>query len=556
MKRLNEVWNGKNTQPLPNTQVSETGITNLESSQTRKTIESWLVLNLAQRLELQTDDIDIHKDFIDYGLNSIEAVNLSGELENFIGRRLPPTLLWDYPNVLALAKYLVAENPAEIFKVAQSMSIYENGRNSDSIRAKNNGHSTVENREEKSEKNEIIPEYYRFDQFPKYRQLQKQLGEIRELGIHNPFFLTQEKINDNTTLIAGRELLNFATYNYLGMCGDPAVSRAAKEAIDLYGTSVSASRLLSGEKPLHQELEREIADFIGVEDSIVYVGGHATNVSTISHLFGQNDLILHDALSHNSIFHGCLLSGATVIAFPHNDWESLDRILSDRRHRYQKVLIAVEGVYSTDGDIPNLPEFIEVKKRHQAFLMVDEAHSIGTLGTSGRGIAEYFGIDPMDVDLWMGTLSKSFASCGGYIAGCGALVEYLKYTAPGFVYSVGISPPDAASALASIRVLRTEPERVAQLQERSRLFLQLAGDRGLNTGLSEGSPVIPIIVGESMKSVQLSHNLFQRGINVPFMFYPSVPQNAARLRFFITCNHTEAQINLAVDTLAEELNKL
>lgn len=198
MKRLNEVWNGKNTQPLPNTQVLETGITNLESSQVRKSIESWLVLNLAQRLELQTDDIDIHKDFIDYGLNSIEAVNLSGELENFIGRRLPPTLLWDYPNVLALAKYLVAENPAEIFKVAQSMSIYENGRNSDSIRAKNNGHSTVENREEKSEKNEIIPEYYRFDQFPKYRQLQKQLGEIRELGIHNPFFLTQEKINDNT----------------------------------------------------------------------------------------------------------------------------------------------------------------------------------------------------------------------------------------------------------------------------------------------------------------------------------------------------------------------
>ncbi len=545
MKRLNKVWNGNNPETGGDAKVPEPAIVSLESSQTRKNIESWLVVKLAERLEVKTDDIDIHKDFIDYGLNSIEAVNLSGELENFIDRRMPPTLLWDYPNISALAKYLIAENPPEIFKA--------NEKNSDSMKTKTNGHFSAE---EKEETEEIKPEYYRLELFPKYRQLQRQLGAIKELGIDNPFFIPQERINNNTTSVNGRELLNFATYNYLGMCGDAAVSLAAKNAIDLYGTSVSASRLLSGEKPLHRELETEIADFIGVEDSIVFVGGHATNVTTISHLFGQNDLILHDALSHNSIFHGCLLSGATVIAFPHNDWESLDRILSDRRHRYQKVLIAIEGVYSTDGDIPSLPQFIEVKKRHKAFLLVDEAHSMGTVGKTGRGISEYFGIDPMEVELWMGTLSKSFASCGGYIAGSRALVEYLKYTAPGFVYSVGISPPDAASTLASFKVLRTEPERVAGLQERSRLFLQLAGDRGLDTGPSKDSPVIPIIVGESMKSVRLSHNLFQRGINVPFMFYPSVPQNAARLRFFITYNHTEAQINFAVETVAEELSKL
>jgi len=548
MKRLNKVWNGNNPETGGHAKVPEVSIVSLESSQTRKNIESWLVVKLAERLEVKTDDIDIHKDFIDYGLNSIEAVNLSGELENFINRRMPPTLLWDYPNISALAKYLIEENTPEIFKKHREIL--------DSTKAKSNGHFPPEKKEEKPETEAIKPEYYRLELFPKYRQLQQQLGAIKELGIDNPFFLPQERINNNTTSIDGRELLNFATYNYLGMCGDAAVSLAAKDAIDLYGTSVSASRLLSGEKPLHRELETEIADFIGVEDSIVFVGGHATNVTTISHLFGQNDLILHDALSHNSIFHGCLLSGATVIAFPHNDWESLDRILSDRRHRYQKVLIAIEGVYSTDGDIPNLPQFIEVKKRHKAFLLVDEAHSIGTVGKTGRGIGEYFGIDPMEVELWMGTLSKSFASCGGYIAGSGALVEYLKYTAPGFVYSVGISPPDVASALASFRVLRAQPERVAELQERSQLFLQLAGDRGLNTGPSKDSPVIPIIVGESMKSVRLSHNLFQRGINVPFMFYPSVPQNAARLRFFITCSHTKEQINFAVETVAEELNEL
>jgi 7-keto-8-aminopelargonate synthetase-like enzyme len=156
----------------------------------------------------------------------------------------------------------------------------------------------------------------------------------------------------------------------------------------------------------------------------------------------------------------------------------------------------------------------------------------------------------------MGTLSKSFASCGGYIAGCKALVEYLKYTAPGFVFSVGISPPNTAAALAAIAVLKAEPERVKRLHERSQLFLELANERELNTGMSKGSPVIPIIVGDSLKSIQLSQNLFYRGINVPFMIYPSVPHHAARLRFFVTCNHTEEQIRFTIDTLAKEIEKL
>jgi 8-amino-7-oxononanoate synthase len=403
---------------------------------------------------------------------------------------------------------------------------------------------------------EIPTEYYQFDQYPEYRQLQQQLDQIRELGNGNPFFTPQERVNNATTQIGNQELINYATYNYLGLCGDPTVSQAAQDAIDRYGTSVSASRLVSGEKPLHQELERAIADWIGTEDSIVYVGGHATNVTTIAHLFGRHDLILHDAFAHNSIFQGCLLSGASTMAFPHNDVEALDRILRERRHRYQRVLIAIEGVYSTDGDLPDLPAFIEVKKRHKAFLMVDEAHSIGVLGQTGRGIGEHFGVAPTDVDLWMGTLSKSLASCGGYIAGCRAVVEYLKYTAPGFVYSVGISPPNAAAVLAALRVLAAEPERVERLRSRAQLFLTLARQCGLNTGLSQDSPVIPIIVGDSLKSVRLSQCLFQCGINVPFMFYPSVPMNAARLRFFLTCAHTDEQIRWTVDTLARAAEAL
>ena len=213
---------------------------------------------------------------------------------------------------------------------------------------------------------------------------------------------------------------------------------------------------------------------------------------------------------------------------------TVDRLLQDLRGDYRRVLIAIEGTYSMDGDIPDLPRFIEVKQRHKAFLMVDEAHSAGVLGEHGRGIGEYWHVNPHDVDLWMGTLSKSFGSCGGYIAGNKAVVEYLKYTAPGFVYSVGISPSNAAAALASIRVLAREPDRVARLHERAELFLSLAKKQGLNTGMSKDTPVIPIILGDSIRCLQLSQALARRGINVQPIVHPAVEEQAARLRFFIT----------------------
>jgi 8-amino-7-oxononanoate synthase len=372
----------------------------------------------------------------------------------------------------------------------------------------------------------------------------------------NPFFQVHERVSRDTTVIGGREMINFSSYNYVGMSGDPVVSAAAKAAIDRYGTSVSASRLVSGEKGLHRDLERAIADFIGAADAIVFVGGHSTNETTVGHLFGPGDLILHDALAHNSIIQGCILSGAHRRPFPHNNWRVVEKLLADLRGDYRRVLVAIEGVYSTDGDIPDLPRFIEVKKRHKAFLMVDEAHSAGVLGPRGRGIGEYFGVDPTDVDLWMGTLSKSFGSCGGYIAGCRAMVEYLKYTAPGFVYSVGISPANAAAALAAIRRLRDEPERVARLHERARLFLTLARSRGLNTGLSKDSPIVPVILGDSVHCLRLSRALFDRGINVQPILYPAVEERAARLRFFITANHTEEQIRHSIDVTAEAVERI
>jgi 8-amino-7-oxononanoate synthase len=402
-----------------------------------------------------------------------------------------------------------------------------------------------------------IPDAWRrFDQHPGYRHVRILREGAARLGIADPFFLAHEGNAGATTRIAGRELLNFSSYNYLGLSGDARVNEAAKQAIDRYGTSVSASRLVSGERPPHAELERALATAYGVEDCVAFVSGHATNVSTIGCLFGPKDLILHDALAHNSILQGAQLSGAHKRGFPHNDAQALEAILARERGRYQRVLVVLEGIYSMDGDFPDLPAFVDIKNRHRAFLMVDEAHSFGVLGASGLGLREHFGLAGPAVDIWMGTLSKSLAGCGGFIAGERALIDNLKFFASGFVYSVGMAPPLAAASLAALQCLLAEPERVRTLQARGRLFLRLAREAGIDTGSSTGNAVVPAITGSSLRAARLAQAMFERGVNVQPILAPAVPDQAARLRFFLSCQHSEAQIRDTVRILAEEHARL
>jgi 7-keto-8-aminopelargonate synthetase-like enzyme len=392
--------------------------------------------------------------------------------------------------------------------------------------------------------------------FPEYEALQERLQMAEAFGLRNPYFSVHEAICGDTTVVGGKEMINFSSYNYVGNSGDPAVSKAAQDAIAKYGTSVSASRVASGEKPLTLELERALADFFGAEDCIALVSGHATNVTVIGHVVGAGDLILHDALAHDSIIQGAKLSGAKRRPFPHNDWAALDRMLTNLRPHYRRVLVCIEGTYSMDGDIPQLPKFIEVKKKHKAMLLVDEAHSAGVIGKTGRGIGEYYDVNRADVDMWMGTLSKSFASCGGYVAGSHALVEYLKYTTPGFVYSVGLAPPNCAAALASTKNILAHPERVQKLQQNAKYFLELLHARGINTGMSKDSAVVPAIIGNSVLCLQLSDALKTRGINVQPILYPAVEEDMARLRFFISSLHQPEQLLKAADILKEELDRL
>ncbi len=423
---------------------------------------------------------------------------------------------------------------------------------------------------------EIPPEHYDVARFPEWTALARDAQWQELLGASNPYFLASEPLLGRRVRLNGRELIDFASYDYLGLASDPRVTAAAKEAIERYGTSVSGSRLVSGERPLHQELEQGLAAWLGTEEAVVFVSGHATNVTVIGHLLGPHDLVLHDALAHNSIVQGCRLSGARRLAFPHNDADALDRLLTNLRGHYRRALVAIEGLYSMDGDVPDLPRFVEIKRRHKALLLVDEAHSLGVLGEHGRGIGEHVGElegyglqasgcgrslesearSPRGVDLWMGTLSKALASCGGYIAGRRELVQYLKYTAPGFVYSVGISPPNAAAALEALRVLEAEPRRVQTLHQRAASFVRLAKQRGLDVGRCQDTPVVPILVGDAAACLRLWQALVERGILSQPILPPAVPAASSRLRFFVTATHSAQQIREAVKIVADEYHRL
>lgn len=394
-------------------------------------------------------------------------------------------------------------------------------------------------------------------QWPEVQTLARQYETMQMLKVQNPYFRVNEGIVNDKTVIGGKEFISFSSYNYTGLSGDPRVTKAAQDGAEKYGTSVSASRIATGERPIHQELEKEIASLLGVEDSIVLVSGHATNVTVIGHIMRPGkDLILYDALAHNCIIEGAVLSGARRIAFPHDNWEELEKILSEVRNDYERVLIAIEGVYSMDGDIANLPKYIELKKKYNCLLLVDEAHSMGVIGRSGLGIREYFDVDGNDVDMWMCTFSKSFASCGGYIAGKKVLVDYLKYNTPGFVYSVGITPANTCAALEATKIMKTEGWRGVKAVENATLFLNKAKEKGLDTGPSKDSAVVPIVTGNSAHALMLANALFDDGINVQPILYPAVPDNEARLRFFFTCDHTAEEIDFAIDKVSSHLARI
>lgn len=372
----------------------------------------------------------------------------------------------------------------------------------------------------------------------------------------NPYFVAHDSPLRDKSNMAGKEVINFGSYNYLCMSGDPEVNEAAKEALYKYGTSASGSRLLAGEKTLHKDLEKAIANWKHTEDAIVLVGGHSTNVTFVGNFCNENDLIIYDVIIHNSITEGLKMSKAKSKRFPHNDFERLERIVRKNRDFYEKILIVVEGAYSMDGDVAPVDEYVRIKKEYGCFLMVDEAHSATVIGEHGGGVDEYYGLAPDDIDIKMGTLSKGLGTCGGYLAGSRNLIDYLRYNLPGFVFSVGISPVLAAATLKAVEIIQRDNTRVQKLHHNINFFLSEAKRRGFDTMIAKDTAITPILIGSDEDAFRLSMIMQEDGVFVPPAVYPAVPKGKARLRYCLNSMHTEEEIIYALDLLERKIDEI
>jgi glycine C-acetyltransferase len=346
----------------------------------------------------------------------------------------------------------------------------------------------------------------------------------------------------------GRRKLNFCTYSYLGLLHHRRIDDAPKRAIERYGTGTHGVRLLGGNLDIHEQLEASIATFFRREDAITFSSGFMTNLTAIRALVGKGDYIISDELNHASIVDGCRISGAQIVTFRHNDVTDLARKLDSLPNGF-RILIVIEAVYSMDGHIAPLKEVIELRDRHAStILMVDEAHSLGVLGAHGRGIEEYFDC-PGQIDVLMGTLSKTIPCQGGYIAGSQELITYLRYNARGFIFSAALSPVTAAAAQAAFKLLEIEGEaRCKQLMSNVRYFVRRLREEGFDTGNSE-TAIVPVLLGNEAAAFEMAEQCNQEGIYVMPVIYPAVPKGTERLRMNVTCDHRREDLDYAVHAL-------
>ncbi len=366
-----------------------------------------------------------------------------------------------------------------------------------------------------------------------------------------PYFIPLDENEGTVASYKGHRLIMIGSNNYLGLTTDPRVKVAAQEAIEKYGSSCTGARFLNGTLALHEELEQELAELVNKEAALVFGNGYQVNLGVISSLLGRRDVAIIDHDDHASIIDGCRLSVGETRRFHHNDLDHLDHVLRTCSDSVGKLVI-VEGVYSMGGDIAPLPEIVELCRKHNAQLMVDDAHGIGVIG-EGRGTAAHFDVSD-GVDLIMGTFSKSLASLGGFIAGDAQVIHYIKHFARTMIFSASVTPPNAAAALAAVRIIREEPQRIKRLAEVSERMKKEFTDMGLDVGNTE-TPIVPIILGDEMTTLGMWRALFDAGIFANAVIPPAVSPNASRLRTSYMATHTDEQLDMVVSTFREVLSK-
>jgi glycine C-acetyltransferase len=367
----------------------------------------------------------------------------------------------------------------------------------------------------------------------------------------NLYFYNQpikELLGGARVLVDGREMGMYASYSYLGLIGHPQINAAAKEAIDKYGTGTHGVRSLAGTLELHRELEEVIAHFKGTDDAVTYSSGYATNLTVVSTLLSRGDYVISDKFNHASIVDGCLMSGAKFLRFRHNDMESLEQRLLQVPEGKTKLVIA-DAVFSMDGDIIDFPSMVKLCKKYGAWLMIDEAHSVGVLGKTGRGIEEHFGL-PGSIDIKMGTLSKTIPSVGGYVAGDSEIINFLRHASRAYIFSAALPPAQAAAAKAAFEVILNEPWRVEKLKANTAQFINGLNRRGFDTMLTE-TAIVPVLCGSDESAFAMTREAQNNDVFVLPVISPAVPPGLARLRATVTAAHETDEIERAMDVIEQ-----
>jgi 8-amino-7-oxononanoate synthase len=381
----------------------------------------------------------------------------------------------------------------------------------------------------KEEKVDIFDKCYNFT----------RADEAKALGIY-PYFTPIQEVKGNKVKVDGKEMIMVGSNNYLGLMNHPRVMKAAQEAVDRYGVSTCGSRFLNGTLDIHIELEKKLAEFMKKEAALAFSTGFQTNLGIIPTLVGKADSVITDRMVHGSIVDACRLSYGKVYRFKHNDMADLEKVLSSLDKETGKLLV-VDGVFSMEGDLANLPKVVELSKKYKAKVMVDDAHGIGVMGKNGRGTCEHFGVED-DIDIVMGTFSKSVASLGGFVAGDAKIISYIKHFARSLIFSASITPASVATALATVDIIQTDPERRERLWNITKKMKSGFQSMGYDTGPTE-TPIIPAIIGSDEMAFMLWRLLREDGIFANPVIYPAVPKDQALIRTSYSATHTDEELD-------------
>ncbi|KPU27097.1 2-amino-3-ketobutyrate CoA ligase [Caloranaerobacter sp. TR13] len=386
--------------------------------------------------------------------------------------------------------------------------------------------------------------------------LKEKIQELKDQGVYRKLPIL-EGANEAEVILNGKRVINLSSNNYLGFANHPRLKKAAIEAVEKYGVGAGAVRTIIGNMDLHEELEELLAKFKREEAAMVFQSGFNCNAGTIQAITEKGDLIVSDELNHASIIDGCRLSKADRAVYKHSDMDSLEKVLKENRDKYRNILIITDGVFSMDGDIAKLPEIVELAEKYEAMTYVDDAHGSGVLGESGRGTVDHFGLHGR-VDFSIGTLSKAIGVIGGYVAGSKTMQEWLNHRGRPILFSTALPPAAVGAIIEAIKMLMETTEYTDRLWKNARYFKEKLGQLGFNTGNSE-TPITPVIIGDEAKTMEFSRKLFENGVFVSGIVYPTVPKGTGRVRCMVTAGHTEEQLDRAVaafEKVGKEMNIL